>query len=75
MTTHNPTDVLWFCHRAVILQEGRTIAEGPTAAVVTRELLHRLYGPRRDIFLAEGVPVVVPLGTDDPAPWIPDTQP
>lgn len=44
MTTHQPAHALGYAHRAVLLDDGRVIADGRPNDVVTTELLSNLYG-------------------------------
>jgi iron complex transport system ATP-binding protein len=44
MTTHQPAHALGHADRAVLMQQGRIIADGPPAQVVTSERLSQLYG-------------------------------
>lgn len=46
MSTHQPDHALRCADRAVLLQDGRVIADGPPADAVTGELLTRLYQVR-----------------------------
>lgn len=41
---HDPNHILWFCDKAVILHEGRVLADGEPKTVLTPPLLERLYG-------------------------------
>lgn len=43
-TTHDPNHALRAAHRACLLREGRIVAEGETARVLTRDNLEALYG-------------------------------
>ena len=43
-STHNPEQAFLFSHNVVAMQEGRVLAEGPPAKVVTEELMDSLYG-------------------------------
>jgi iron complex transport system ATP-binding protein len=43
-TTHDPNHALRAAHRACLLRDGRIVAEGETARVLTRENLETLYG-------------------------------
>lgn len=42
---HDPNHILWFCDQAVMLHEGRVLADGPPQSVITTPLLHAIYGP------------------------------
>jgi iron complex transport system ATP-binding protein len=42
-TTHFPDHALWISDRVVMFKQGRVIADGPTAEVITRSNLYRLY--------------------------------
>lgn len=43
---HDPNHILWFCDKAAVMHKGRICAEGPSAEVVTQELLQHIYGPK-----------------------------
>ena len=43
--THDPNHVLWFCDEVVVLHQGQIIAQGPSAQLMTDQLLTQLYGP------------------------------
>ena len=43
-TTHDPNHAMRAADRAYLLRDGQTMAEGPIAAVLTRERLESLYG-------------------------------
>ena len=43
---HDPNHILWFCDKAAVMHQGRICAEGPSAEVVTQELLQHIYGPQ-----------------------------
>ncbi len=43
-TTHDPNHALRAAHRAILLREGRIVAEGETRNVLTQENLEALYG-------------------------------
>ncbi|MDR0356053.1 MAG: ABC transporter ATP-binding protein, partial [Deltaproteobacteria bacterium] len=43
LTTHHPEQALYLGGRAVLLKEGRLVADGPAATTVTAEQVRRLY--------------------------------
>ncbi len=43
-STHNPEQAFLFSHKVVAMKEGRVLAEGAPAQVVTEELMASLYG-------------------------------
>ena len=59
---HDLTLAAQYCHRLVMLAEGRGVVEGPPGAVLTRENIERVYGA--DVFVVPhpqgGTPVVLP---------------
>jgi iron complex transport system ATP-binding protein len=60
---HDLTLASLFCDRAVMMEKGEVVAEGPPALVLTPELIERVYGARVAVLehpLA-GRPVVVPV--------------
>jgi len=52
-TTHDPNQALRYADRAMLLREGRELASGPAAALLTRENLTALYGSEIEIVRAE----------------------
>lgn len=42
---HDPNHILWFCDQTALLKDGRILASGKSAEVVTEEALNCLYGP------------------------------
>ena len=60
-TTHFPEHALWVSNRVVMLKSGRILADGPTASVVTRENLYRLYQtPIQVNCMCDGIRVCMP---------------
>ncbi|UAK25819.1 ABC transporter ATP-binding protein [Sphingomonas nostoxanthinifaciens] len=59
-TTHDPTEALRTFSRALVLSDGRIIADGPCADVLDAETLTRCYGVR--IALMQTTGLVVPAG-------------
>jgi iron complex transport system ATP-binding protein len=43
LTTHHPEQALYLGGRAVLMESGRLIADGPAQAVITREMARYLY--------------------------------
>jgi len=60
--THDPNHVHWFCHRVVVMHDGRVLAEGRPADALGAPTLHALYPGLCDLTTADGAPVVVPTG-------------
>ncbi|MGX7107221.1 ABC transporter ATP-binding protein [Hutsoniella sourekii] len=62
MTSHNPQDVLYFCDRALILQEGRIQAQGPARQVLSSSVLSDLYDVEVDLIQesAADPPLILP---------------
>ncbi|MBI5434561.1 MAG: ABC transporter ATP-binding protein [Planctomycetes bacterium] len=61
VVTHDLNLASQFASRAIVMQAGRTITEGPVDRVLTREVLEPVYGPH--LFFgrfANGRPIVVP---------------
>jgi len=54
LSTHNPEHAFLWSHRAVVLLDGRIQAEGPPAAVLTEEVLAKLYGVPVKLFPVGG---------------------
>lgn len=50
------------CHRVAVLQQGRLIADGPPAEVLTDALLASMYGPGLSVFHHHGRYSIVPEG-------------
>lgn len=49
MTTHVADHALWVADRAVLLRQGRVLADGPPETAVTSPNLHRLYNADIDV--------------------------
>jgi iron complex transport system ATP-binding protein len=60
---HDLTLASLFCDRAVMMDDGQVVAEGPPSRVLTPELIERVYGARVAVLEHPlvGRPVVVPL--------------
>ncbi|MQA00295.1 MAG: ATP-binding cassette domain-containing protein [Dehalococcoidia bacterium] len=69
VVVHDLTLAASYCDRLVLMQRGRTVAEGPPAEVVTAETVRRVYGDRVTVVRhpSTGAPLVVPAvaGTED----------
>ena len=66
MTTHQPDHALRLGHRAVLMQSGRIVAQGPPAQVLTSDRLSEVYGTQIGVGSVQlpghgAVPVCVPL--------------
>lgn len=76
-TTHHPDHVLHGSHRVAILRDGRIVADGPPAEILTRPLMRSLYDvdvePHR---LADGRLVFMPATAQTPpSPRYPQSHP
>lgn len=60
MSTHNPQHALWYADAALALAEGRVAALGAPGAVVSAELIRRLYGIRVRLIETESGPLISP---------------
>lgn len=61
LSTHNPEHALHYATQVLALQNGRVIADGATADMLTPELLARLYGIRAEVRRIDGHTVLIPL--------------
>jgi iron complex transport system ATP-binding protein len=50
-----------YCHRALLLKDGRTLALGTARAVLTPQHIAQAYGVRATVAEIEGHPVVLPI--------------
>ena len=60
LSTHDPQHALWFADKALALKDGRVLALGAPAEIVTPELLLSLYGRQIELFPTPQGPVLVP---------------
>jgi iron complex transport system ATP-binding protein len=62
---HDIAQAARYGDRLVVMHEGRIVAEGKPADVVTPELLHAVYGLKCRVYAdpVSGTPVVTPLGS------------
>jgi len=59
---HDLTMAARYCDRLILMDQGRVVAEGAPAAVLTAETLRRVYGISAKVDLSGETPMVVPLG-------------
>jgi iron complex transport system ATP-binding protein len=60
VSTHEPDHALAIADKAILMEKGRLIQQGPPASVITGETLSRLYGVTVDVVEANGVRLTVP---------------
>lgn len=62
LVVHDLTLAAAFCHRVVLLDRGRVVAEGPPHDVVTDDIVRRVYGPAVSVIThpRSGAPMIVP---------------
>ena len=74
---HDLTLASQYCHRLVMLCEGRVYAEGPPEEVLTSTNISEVYGAEALVLPhpMEGKPVVLPLPRDRAAHQAPDVEP
>lgn len=68
LSTHDPQHTLRFADRVLALSGGGVAAFGATKAMLTAELLHRLYGVDAAMLETEHGPAIVPKGGEDDVP-------
>ncbi len=61
LSTHNPQHALWYADRVLALCDGRAAACGPTAEVLTPQLIETLYGTRAQLYETPGGSVILPV--------------
>ena len=66
LSTHNPQHALTFADRVLALQDGSVAALGTADAVLTPELLYRLYRVHSTLADTPGGRVIVPLAEKEP---------
>ena len=59
---HDLTMAARYCHRLLLIDKGRLIADGPPADVLTEERLRRVYGIFALMEKRDGAPMIVPMG-------------
>ena len=57
---HDLSLALRYASRVILLSEGRAVADGPAASVLTRERLAQVFGIETIVTTIEGIPVVLP---------------
>ncbi len=64
MVLHDLNQACRYAHNVVAMREGRIVAQGPPAAVVTEELVARVFGLecRMTVDPVSGAPLCVPIG-------------
>jgi iron complex transport system ATP-binding protein len=60
--THDPNHVAWFCHRVVVMNQGRVVADGRPDTALDLQTLERLYPGICATGQADGIQVVHPSG-------------
>ena len=62
VAVHDLTLAAAYCDRVVLLHEGRIVAVGTPAEVITADIVHRVYGAHVDVIHhpVHGAPIVVP---------------
>jgi len=60
VATHDPNHVLWFCDQVIVIGQGRLLADGSPAQVLSGEVLQQLYGLVCRVLRVGGWSVVVP---------------
>lgn len=50
-----------YCHRLLVIDEGRLVADGPPAQVLSEDLLRRVYGVTGYSRMLDDAPLIVPL--------------
>lgn len=60
ISSHNPQHALWFADEIIALDQGRIAAAGDTRAVMTPELMRRLYQVEVRFCTSEGVQFMIP---------------
>jgi ABC-type cobalamin/Fe3+-siderophores transport system ATPase subunit len=61
LSTHNPQHALWYADRVLALRDGKVAAFGPTAEVLTPQLLGALYGTQTALYETPGGSVILPV--------------
>lgn len=59
---HDLTMAARYCDRLILMDQGRVVADGRPAAVLTAEALRQVYGISAMVDLSAATPMVVPLG-------------
>lgn len=66
MSTHDPNQAILHANRAIVMEEGRIVADGAPSACLTEQLLSRLYGIQvglgRGIYGGEPISFCLPAG-------------
>ncbi|MDI3280148.1 MAG: ABC transporter ATP-binding protein [Bacillota bacterium] len=63
MVLHDINQAARYSHRLVVLHQGRVVAEGPPAGILTEELLRNVFGVESRIqYDSEGKPLCLPTG-------------
>jgi iron complex transport system ATP-binding protein len=65
MAIHDLNLAARYCHRLLILKEGRVIGSGTPSSLLTPRMMRTVYGIEAAVKDDLGVPYVVPLGTSE----------
>jgi ABC-type cobalamin/Fe3+-siderophores transport system ATPase subunit len=52
--------VAWFCHRVLVLDEGRIVVDGSPEEAITESTIRSIYDEPCEVRTVGGLPVVVP---------------
>lgn len=60
--SHDPNHVAWFCHTTVVLGQGRVMAKGDPARILSQDLLDRIYRDTCQVEETRALKIILPSG-------------
>lgn len=74
--SHDPNHVAWFCHTTVVLGNGRVLAKGDPARILSQDLMDRIYRDTCRVEEGRSLKIILPSGLtrDRPGAAVPENH-